>query len=149
MSRAVSTVLDASMAVLLVSAAAVALVAVPHQQSRPPNPDAAARTVLESTATATYAPSNQTASGRVAVLLAHAAVAEHRDESPAFVRAVTDAVESVLARTDARVSVVAVAGDATVRAGPRPPVDASVAAVTHEVDAGNETAAVTVRTWSP
>ncbi|MFC3478375.1 DUF7284 family protein [Halobacterium litoreum] len=150
MSRAVSTVVDASMAVLLVSAAALALATVPGGTSQPPDPDAAARTVLASTATTTYGPGDgSVASGRVATLAAHAAVAADRGTDSGFVRGVETATEDVLAETGGRIEVLASAGGTTVRAGPRPPADASVASVSHEVGVRNTTATVTVRTWSP
>lgn len=151
MNRAVSTVLDASLAVLLVSAAAVALVTIPGGDQRPPDPDAAARTVLASTATATYqdeAGDQRTASGRVGTLLAHAAVAERDGSDRRFVRAVEAAVGDVLVRANGRISVVATAGTHRVRVGERPPPGASVAAVSHGVPAGNSSVTVTVRTWS-
>ncbi|MGB9963914.1 hypothetical protein [Halobacterium sp. CBA1126] len=151
MSRAVSTVLDASLAVLLVSAAAVALVAIPGGDQRPPDPDAAARTVLASTTTAEYQTANGTkraVTGRVDTLLAHAAVAEHRSTHSPFASAVERAVSDVLADADGRVAVVASAGDGTVRVGERPPPSASVAAVAHDAVAENHTVTITVRTWS-
>jgi autotransporter translocation and assembly factor TamB len=152
-SRAVSTVLDASMAVLLVSAAAVALVTVPGGDQRPADPDAAARTVLASTATATYqadaGAGRRTVSGRAGTLLAHAAVAERRGRNQRFVRAVEAGVADVLARVDGRVAVTATTGDVRVRVGEQPPPSASVAAVSHDVVAENRTVSVTVRTWSP
>ncbi|AHG05191.1 hypothetical protein HALDL1_05540 [Halobacterium sp. DL1] len=149
-SRAISTVLDVSLALLLVSAAVVALVTIPGGDRRPPDPDAAARTVLASTATATYGPpeDRRSVSGRVSTLVGQAAVAADRGTDPAFVDAVEGAVHYVLVRTDGNVELFARAGDSTVRVGPRPPVSASVAAVTHEVDLRNTTATVTVRTWS-
>ncbi|WP_336034840.1 DUF7284 family protein [Halobacterium yunchengense] len=150
MSRAVSTVLDASLAVLLVSAAVVALVAIPGDDPRPADPDAAARTVLASTATATYQTDagSEPVTGRVGTLLAHAAVADRDGASEPFVDAVESAVGFVVQQVDGDVAVVAVAGDGRVRAGDRAPPSASVAAVSHEVDVGDETATVTVRTWS-
>jgi len=150
-SRAVSTVLDASLAVLLVSAAAVALVAIPGGDQRPPDPDAAARTVLASTATAEYRTadgSRRTVSGRAGTLLAHAALADERAANPGFVRAVDAAVEAVVAEAGGSVEVVATTSTGRVRVGERPPPDAAVAAVSHEVAVGNESATVTVRTWS-
>jgi len=148
--RALSTVVDVSLALLLVSAAVVTMVAIPTNDARPPDPDAAARTVLASTTTATYgAPDDQaTVSGRVSTLVAEAAVAADRGSDPAFVDAVAVAVDRVLARTDAEVELVATAGDATLRVGPRPPASTSVASVTHRVDGPNATATVTVKTWS-
>lgn len=151
MSRAVSTVLDASLAVLLVSAAAIALVAIPGSDQRPPGPDAAARTVLASTAIAEYQTANgsrRSVSGRTGTLLAHAALADGRDVSPRFVRAVERAAEDVLVATDGRVEVVATTGAGRVRVGKRPPPSASLAAVSHEIAVANESATVTVRTWS-
>lgn len=150
-SRAVSTVLDASLAVLLVSAAAVVLVTLPGGDQRPPDPDAAAQTVLASTTTAEYHAngSERAVSGRVDTLLAHAAVADDRSTHSRFASAVEAAVADVLAATDGRVSVVATAGSGRVRAGPRPPPSASVAAVTHRAVAENDAVTITVRTWSP
>ncbi|MCG1002196.1 MULTISPECIES: hypothetical protein [Halobacterium] len=152
MSRAISTVLDASLAVLLVSAAAVALVTIPGGDRRPPDPDAAARTVLASTATAEYQTANgsqRAVSGRVGTLLAHAAVADNRSANSRFADAVENAVGDVLASVDGHVAVVATAGDGRVRVGERPPPSASVAAVAHEAVAENHSVTVTVRTWSP
>jgi len=150
--RAVSTVLDASLAVLLVSAAAVALVTIPGGDQRPPDPDAAARTVLASTTTAEYqsaSGSERAVSGRVGTLLAHAAVADARSTHSRFAAAVEDAVADVLRDADGRMAVVATEGDGRVRVGQRPPPDASVAAVSHEAVVENASVTVTVRTWSP
>lgn len=157
MTRAVSTVVDVSLAMLLVSAAAVALVTIPSDDPEPPDPDAAARTVLASTATAEYGQPGAetgtaatTASGRVSTLLAHAAVAAERDTAPEFVAAVQEATGGVVRETGGRVEVLAVRGESTLRVGARPPPDAAaVAATTHEVDANGTTVSVTVRTWSP
>lgn len=149
--RAVSTVLDASLAVLLVSAAAVALVTIPGGDRRPPDPDAAARTVLASTATAEYQTANgseRAVSGRVGTLLAHAAVADGRSEHSRFASAVEDAVADVLRDADGRIAVVATAEDGRVRVGEQPPPGASVAAVSHEAVAENDSVDITVRTWS-
>lgn len=149
--RAVSTVLDASLAVLLVSAAAVALVSIPGDRPRPADPDATARAVLASTTSVTYharSGRRRTASGRVATLLGHAAVSKHRGANARFVRAVETAVADVLAEHAGPVAVTASAGDARVTVGPRPPPSASVAAVTHRVTVGNTSALVSVRTWS-
>lgn len=152
MTRGVSTVVDVSLALLLVSAAAVALVAIPSDDPRPPDPDATAQAVLASTVTTTYEAASgvqRTKSGRVAALLGEAAVAADRGTDPAFVRAVETAVAELLARTDGRVEVVATAGSAMVRTGASPPAGATVAAVAHDVVVGNESATITVRTWSP
>lgn len=152
MSRAISTVLDASLALLLVSAAAVALVTIPGGSQSPPDPDAAASTVLASTATATYQTadgSHRNVTGRVSTLLAQAAIATRDDSNERFVDAVEAAVDDVLARADGRIAVVATAGSGRVRVGERPPPSASVAAVTRDVPLQQGTATVTVRTWSP
>lgn len=152
MTRGVSTVVDVSLALLLVSAAAVALVTIPVDDPQPPDPDATARSVLASTVSTTYQATSgvqRTKSGRVAALLGEAAVAADRSTNPEFVRAVETAVAELLARTDGRVEVVATAGSATVSAGASPPAGASVASVTHDVVVGNESATLTVRTWSP
>jgi len=147
--RAVSTVVDVSLAILLVSAAAVALVTIPADEPDPPDPDAAARTVLASTVTVDYEPADErAASGRVSTLLAHAAVAADRDETPEFVAAVADTTGEVVAEEGGRVELVATAGGGTLRVGSRPPPDASVAATTHEVPANETPVTITVRTWS-
>ncbi|GAA0282818.1 DUF7284 family protein [Halobacterium noricense] len=151
MSRAISTVLDASLAVLLVSAAAVALVTIPGSDQRPPDPDAAARTVLASTTTAEYQTANgseRSVSGRVGTLLAHAAVADNRSTNSRFASAVEDAVADVLADANGRIAIAATGGGGTVRVGERPPPSASVAAVSHEAVAENDSVTITVRTWS-
>lgn len=151
MSRAISTVLDASLAVLLVSAAAVALVTIPGGDQRPADPDAAARTVLASTTTAEYQTANgseRSVSGRVGTLLAHAAVADGSSEHSRFANAVADAVVDVLTDANGHITVVATAGEGTVRVGERPPPSASVAAVSHEAVAENDSVTITVRTWS-
>jgi hypothetical protein len=148
--RAVSTVVDVSLAILLVSAAAVALVTIPPAEPDPPDPDATARTVLASTTTVSYGQGDErVASGRVSTLLAHAALAADRDAVPRFVAAVADATEGVVQDAGGRVELVATAGDTSLRVGPRPPPDAAVAATTHEVPANETTVTVTVRTWSP
>ncbi|MDH5021678.1 DUF7284 family protein [Halobacterium rubrum] len=151
MTRAISTVVDVSLAILLVSAAAVALVTIPSSEPEPPDPDATARTVLASTVTVDYGQTaSETTSGRVSTLLAHAAVAAERDTTPGFVAAVERAVDGVVRDAGGRVEVVATAGAATLRVGTRPPPDAAaVTATTYDVDANGTTASVTVRTWSP
>ena len=149
MTRAVSTVVDVSLAMLLVSAAVLALVAIPDDEPAPPDPDAAARTVLASTLTATFGPDDgRVAAGRVSTLLAHAAVADAAS-GRGFVDSVLAAVDAVLADAGGRIEVVATAGGDPLRVGPRPPPDAAVAATTHEVPANETTVTVTVRTWSP
>lgn len=152
MTRAVSTVVDVSLALLLVSAAAVTLVTIPADDPRPPDPGAAARSVLASTISTQYQSASgeqRVAAGRVGTLLGEAAVSADRGENPAFVRAVEASVAKLLARTDGRIEVVITAGAATLRAGASPPTGAAVAAVIHDVAVENETATITVRTWSP
>lgn len=151
MSRALSTVLDASMAILLVSAATVALATIPNEEPSPPDPDAVASTVLASTATATYqddAATQRNVTGRASTLLAQAAVAVRDGGNERFVEAVEAAVGDVLVRADGHIAVVAVSDSGRVRVGERPPPSASVAAVSHEVSVQNGTATITVRTWS-
>jgi hypothetical protein len=149
-SRAVSTVVDVSLAILLVSAAAVALVSIPSDAPEPPDPDATARTVLASTVTVSAGQDgDRVTAGRLSTLLAHAAVAADRDADPAFVAAVKRAVAGVLEAAGPRVELVATAGDATLRVGSRPPPDAAVAATTQPVPTDETTVAVTVRTWLP
>lgn len=152
MTRGVSTVVDVSLALLLVSAAAVGLVTIPEAEQRPPDPDATARSVLASTLSTTYqAPGGdqRVVSGRVGTLLGEAAVSADRDENPAFVQVVEASVAKLLARTDGRIEVMATVGSATLRAGTGPPAGAAIASVTHDVAVGNESATITVRTWSP
>jgi hypothetical protein len=148
--RGVSTVLDASLAVLLVSAAAVVLVTVPGGGQQPPNPDAAAQTVLASTVTVEYGPNeSRTASGRVSTLAAHAAVAAERGGNPEFVAAVGRGTDRVIRDSDGRIELVAATGDTVLRFGPRPPASASVAATTHRVTVNETTVRLTIRVWSP
>lgn len=152
MTRAISTVVDASLAILLVSAAAVALVAIPGGDQRPPDPAAAANTALASTAEASAQTDNGDArpvSGRTGTLLAHAAIADRDGTDSQFVRAVEDAVSEVLVEMDGDVEVVASSGTGRVRVGERPPPSASVAAVSQKVTVENGSATITVRTWSP
>lgn len=150
--RAISTVLDVSMAMMLVSAAALVLVSVPNHNRHPADPDVSARAVLVSTTTANYRTSvgqKRTVSGHVAILLGHAVVSKHRGLNPQFVTAVHTAVTDVLDDIGSNVVVSANIGDTHIIVGTRPPPSASVAAVTHRVIVGNTTAFVTVRTWSP
>lgn len=151
MTRALSTVVDVSMALLLVSAAAVALVTIPVEDRRPPDPDATARTVLASTVDVTYQASagERKVSGRVATVLGEAAVAKARGTDPGFVAAAKPAVAVLLAEIEGRIQVVARAGSTTLRVGQAPPPRASVASVTHPVVVDNQSATLTVRTWSP
>lgn len=153
MSRALSTVLDASIAILLVSAATVTLATIPNDRpSQPPDPDAAATSVLASTATASFQGDDTTrrnVTGRISTLLAQAAVAARNDGNARFVAAVEAAVADVLARADGHIAVVAVSDSGRVRVGERPPPSAAVAAVSHTVTVQNGTASITVRTWSP
>lgn len=160
--RAISTVLDASLCLLLVTASALTLAGTPGQQAT--NPDGADE-VAEVLATSTARVEYRTAAGRdrtvhdtLAGLLAAAVARENvdtRQGSTDFVRAVTEKVERALGRADRDVQVVArpksesapASGATTedrVVVGDAPPPEADLHAAGFEV----RRVRVTVRTWS-
>ena len=166
MNRAVSTVLDASLCLLLVSASVVTLVGVPTDDEGDPNADAdaadeAAELLATTTAQVTYEADdeNRTAHDTLAGLLAAAAAVSGRPASDSqevtverFERAVTERVNRTLRRFGGDAQVV-VRSESTVRddsparrvvAGRRPPADADVHSAVFSVSS----ARLTVRTWS-
>ena len=162
--RAVSTVLDASLCLLLVSASAVTLAGTPtgnliRAGSNPAiDPDTADRTaelLATSTARVSYAvadDSTRTTHDTLAGLLARATRADVRGTSDEFVRAVTEEVNRTLRRhtaTDIDVQVSARrvgdgANTGRITAGKSPPPTADVHAARFEL---RETR-LAVRTWS-
>lgn len=152
--RAISTVLDASLCLLLVSASALTLAGTPSQQAANPDEAAEAAEVLAtSTARVEYqtdAGHDRTTHDTLAGLLADAAVADTNRDTPTisadFVRAVTERVERALGRTGARVQVIVRpnADSERLMVGGSPPPDADLHAAGFEV----RQVRVTVRTWS-
>ena len=160
--RAVSTVLDASLCLLLVTASAVTLVETPTDRGG--DPDAAddlAETIATSTATIEY----RTAEGKprtthdtLAGLLAAAAIEDADGTAGGFVRTATARVERTLTRTNRGSQVIARTRSTTGRephnrperaagrivVGRSPPPDADVHAAAFAVRGVR----VTVRTWS-
>ncbi len=167
--RAVSTVLDVSLCLLLVSASALTLATTPAREdatdgTAPEVADETADLLATSTATVTYrstspsasaersaasaaTPRNRTAHDTLAGLLASAVAAKSSRNATAFVGAVTTRVGRTLRRADIRAQVVAHGspGDSTrVVAGREPPPDADVSAAAVAVRG----VTVSVRTWS-
>lgn len=165
--RAISTVLDASLCLLLVSASALTLAATPPgagdagtAATDPDTADETAELLATSTALVTYDAGfrNRTAHDTLAGLLASAAVADagpaSRDE---FVQAVRQRVGRAVRRRAVGVQVVArrnrsksrasksnTAQEGRVVAGDAPPPDADVHAAAFAV----RQVRLTVRTWS-
>lgn len=167
--RGVSTVLDVSLCLLLVTASALTLVGTPldsepgpgadlHSGQNPDqNPDTADETaemLTTTTAQVTYEAGsrNRTAHDTLAGLLAAAALADIGEASTTpFRRAVIERVGRALRYSDVSVQVVAdpipdrdSALGSPVVAGDAPPPDADVHAAVVEV----RRARLTVRTWS-
>ena len=120
--RAISTVLDVSLCLLLVSASALTLAGTPLQDRRsgpptaPDSADEAATLLATSTASVTYRPSdsatasarNRTVHDTLAGLLASASATKAESESATdFVRATTATVGRALRRAGIRAQVVA------------------------------------------
>lgn len=159
MTRAVSTVLDASICLLLVSASVLTLVGIPTDDGGDPDAaDETAELLATSTAQVTYVvgDENRIAHDTLAGLLATAAVASAgADDSKGvsaneFERAVTERVNRTLRRSGGA-QVVArweSSGDPSLSgrtiAGGRPPPDADVHAAVFSVSSVR----LTVRTWS-
>ena len=160
MTRAVSTVLDASLCLLLVSASVLTLVGIPTDDGGDPRTaDDTAELLATSTARVTHevGDENRTAHDTLAGFLATAAVARGRggdsqsSSIERFERAVTEQVNRTLRRTDGTAQVIArrespraaTPGERVV-AGRRPPADADVHAAVFSVS----NARITVRTWS-
>lgn len=158
--RGVSTVLDVSLCLLLVTASALTLVA-PLRDDPNPNvardaaPDTADETcevLTTATASVTYEVDdrNRTAHDTLAGLLASATLADANSASAlAFRSAVTERVARALRSPDASVQVVAapesgLSTDETLLVGPSPPRDADVHAASVEVRGVR----LTARTWS-
>lgn len=168
MSRAVSTVLDASLCLLLVSASVVTLVEVPTAErgGRDANADAdaadeTAELLATTTAQVTYeaGDENRTAHDTLAGLLATAAAVASRPASDSqgisvehFERAVTERVNRTLRRFGGDAQVVVRSGPTTrddppggrVVAGRRPPPNVDVHSAVFSVSS----ARLTIRTWS-
>ena len=168
MSRAVSTVLDTSLCLLLVSASVVTLVGIPTDDEGDSDSDAdadaadeTAELLATTTAQVTYGAGdeNWTAQNTLAGLLATAAAVQSRPASDSqgisaerFERAVTERVNRTLRRFGGDAQVV-VQSEPPARddspggrvvAGRRPPADADVHSAVFSVSS----ARLTVRTWS-
>jgi hypothetical protein len=151
--RGVSTVLDATLCLLLVSAAVVTLVTVPGTEARPANTPgdtrSAAGTLAASTAAVERA--NGTANATVANLLADAALLNAAGEStPTFAAGVRNATNRTLAGTRGRTAADAVARNGSrpvgrFHVGPTPPEGTAVEASSFTVPAPESPRAVRVR----
>jgi len=161
--RGVSTVLDATLCLLLVSASALTLAGTPHERESVRELDAesadeTAELLTTSTARVTYSVGDgtRTAHDTLAGLLASAVRAEARASGPhspesAFVAAVAERLNRTLRRTETGAQVVArrpadrnASAEHRIVVGDRPPRNADVHAagfVAREVR-------FTVRTWS-
>lgn len=160
--RAVSTVLDATVFLLLVTASASTLTgtfpATPTDRIAAESADETVETLATSTARVSYAVGDQdrTAHDTLAGLLASAARADAGAVSPdarsaAFVRAVTDEVNRTLGRVGVGVQVWtrwsssgSAPTDGRLAAGRTPPSDADV----HAAELVVRQVRLTVRTWS-
>jgi hypothetical protein len=161
--RAISTVLDASLCLLLVSASAVTLAGTPtdglgvgpHSATGPDTADRTAELLATSTARVAYESADgsaKTTHDTLAGLLASAANTDARGTPPDFVRAVTAEVNNTLRQyssADLGVQVVARStNESTARhritAGKYPPPTTDVHAARLEL----REAQLTVRTWS-
>ena len=164
--RGISTILDVSLCLLLVSASALVLAGTPADRSShqhgvdPTSADETADLLATSTARVNYSVDDRdrTAHDTLAGLLASAARADANEDAPAaasaFERAVTDRVTRELARAGIDAQVVARSPatradrdeppDALLVAGRAPPSNVDVHAATLVVD----DVALTVRTWS-
>jgi hypothetical protein len=161
--RAISTVLDASLCLLLVSASAVTLAGTPTADpgtgsgsaTGPDTADRTAELLATSTARVSYPvadDSRRTTHNTLAGLLASATRADVRGTSDEFVRAVTEEINRTLRRhtaTDVDVQVIASrvgdgANTGRITAGKSPPPTADVHAARFEL---RETR-LAVRTWS-
>lgn len=151
MTRGVSTVLDASICLLLVSASALVLVEIPTEEGDPDAADDLAETLASSTARVTDGDGSGTVHGTLAGLLAAAAVRNATLDGSRFApaagseRAATERVGRALRRadTDDRVQVLAhwepFPGsplDGRALAGEHPPSDADVHAAAFSVPSG-------------
>jgi|GEM_PF-3693578 len=158
--RGVSTALDATLCLLLVSAAVVTLVTVPGNGARPaagPGDTRAAAGTLAASTAAVERP-NGTANTTVANLLADAALLDAAGEpNPAFAAGVRNATNRTLAWTRGRSAVDAIArnGSRTVgrfHVGPTPPAGASVESSSFAVPTPESRRAgeirIVVRGWS-
>lgn len=155
MSRGVSTVVDASLCLLLVSAAALTLAGVDAgPEPRPPDADRVADALAATTATVDYRlppgavaedrPRNRTARGTLAALLADATRVDRRADG-GFVAAVQAHVERWLRRFPGGAQVRVRVGDRQpLVVGGSPPPGAEVDAATLRFDR----ALVVVRRWS-
>lgn len=150
--RAISTVLDVTLALLLVSAGTVVVATTPPPEDTGPSSARTAANLLSTTdATVEYrrpagstGRTQRTVNGTVATLLADAALVDARTGGTAtFVERVENTTERTVRRVTSRAQVVAVwtpypgapvAG--RVEVGPRPPPDADVAAVSLTVPVG-------------
>lgn len=177
--RAISSVLDVTVCLLLLSASALTLTHAPTPTDRgdPDRADTTLEILTTSTAWIEYGPastadSNWTAHGTLAGLLAAGAVANGTRSDPdstlatrTFQRAVTEAVLRATVHVDARVQVIArwraspttqVRGRFVVGPSPLPSASVSTASTTvpwGPTDDSRESSVgevrLTVRTWSP
>jgi hypothetical protein len=155
--RAVSTVLDVSLCLLLVGTAVLTLAAAPTPQQDPAagSADGTASTLAATEVTVDYERGDRTrhAHGSLAGLLADAAVANGTPgEAPNFTAAVTRATLPALAGEGWHGQVVATwrpyegaERGGTVLAGPDPPAGADVHAATMRVPSGIGPASATAR----
>lgn len=160
MTRAISTVLDASLCLLLVSASALTLVDISTENgSNPRTSDETAELLATTTAQVSYEvrDENRSAHDTLAGLLATAAAASGRGgdsqtvSAARFERAVTERVNRTLRRTPNTAQVVArrasprpATHGERVIAGRRPPPKTDVHAAVFSVS----NVRITVRTWS-
>lgn len=158
--RAISTVIDVALCLLLVSASVLTLAGTPIERATEPDAaadaaDETAETLATSTARVTYRTANdhnRTVHDTLAGLLASAATVDETsdfDSASAFVAAVTASVNRTLRRAPVGVQVIARRetsdrpSNGRVVAGETPPPDADVHAAAFSV----RRVGLTVRTW--
>lgn len=157
MSRAISTVVDVSLAVVLVGASVAVLSGVaPADPSPAPRPGSGGAAVAGSTLAVQYERPDGASASVAATVAGHlrdAAIARNRSTDDRYVEAVRSAVGDRLDRVGAPAQLVAACpGDDPVVAGRTPPTGAAVAATVYRWNASTDDSCapvVVVRRWSP
>lgn len=157
MSRGISTVVDVSLAVVLVGASVGVLSGVPAADPSPaPRPGSGGAAVAGSTLAVQYERADGESASVTATVAGHlrdAAIARNRSGDERYVAAVTRAVGDRLDRVGAHANLVASCpGDDPVVAGRTPPTGAAVTATVYRWNASADDSCapvVVVRRWSP
>ncbi|MFB6124724.1 MAG: hypothetical protein ABEJ59_02030 [Halanaeroarchaeum sp.] len=157
MSRGISTVVDVSLAVVLVGASVGVLAGVaPTQPSPPPRPGSGGAAVAGTTLAVDYDRADGASASVTATVAGHlrdAAIARNRSTDGRYVAAVTGAVGDRLDRVGVDAQLLASCpGDDPVVAGRAPPTGGAVTATVYRWNASAEercAPVVVVRRWSP